>query len=147
MPNIAIVLKEEIARIARKEIREEVANLRKTSTAQRSEIAELKRRTKELEQAVRGLQKMVGKSAPQPDTPTSTETLRFSAKGLVTLRKRLGLSAADFGLLVGASGQSIYKWEEANVHPRAKHLPAIAALRGISKREAVARLETLKVSA
>lgn len=143
MPNIAIVLKEEISRIARKEIREEVAHLRKLSTAQRSDIAELKRKTKELEQTIRGLQKNVGKPASNSVAHEPTEKLRFSAKGLSTLRQRLGLSAADFGLLVGASGQSIYKWEEGRVHPRPKHVVAIAALRGIGKREVVARLATL----
>jgi DNA-binding transcriptional regulator YiaG len=59
-------------------------------------------------------------------------------------RKRLGLSAADFGLLVGATGQSIYAWETGKAKPRPKALAAIAALRGIGKREVDARLAGLK---
>ena len=59
-------------------------------------------------------------------------------------RKRLGLSAADFGLLVGATGQSVYSWEAGKSKPRAGALAAIAALRGIGKREVEARLATLK---
>ena len=59
-------------------------------------------------------------------------------------RKRLGLSAADFGLLVGASGQSVYAWEQGKARPRGKNLAAIAALRGVGKREVVERLATLK---
>ncbi len=34
--------------------------------------------------------------------------LRFRAAGMAANRKRLDLSAADFGVLVGATGQSIY---------------------------------------
>ncbi len=146
MPNIAAVLKEEIARIARREIRDEVASLRKASAVYRSEIAELKRRNKELEQAVRRLQKSAGTLAQsEPQEPNAS--FRFSAKRLTALRRRLGLSAVDFGLLIDASDQSVHKWEEGNVHPRGKNLEAIAAIRSIGKREAAARIAELKGAA
>ena len=74
------------------------------------------------------------------DEPATDEHLRFSAKGLISQRKRLGLSAAECGLLVGASAQSIYNWEVGKVRPRAKHLAAIASLRSLGKREVAARL-------
>jgi transcriptional regulator with XRE-family HTH domain len=60
------------------------------------------------------------------------------------LRKRLGLSAADLGLLLGVSALSVYKWEQGKARPRAKYLEAIADLRGIGKREAAVRLESLR---
>ena len=63
------------------------------------------------------------------------------AGGLASHRKRLGLSAADFGKLLGVSGQSIYKWEPGEVKPRRAQLEAIAAIRTLGKREALARLE------
>jgi DNA-binding transcriptional regulator YiaG len=63
---------------------------------------------------------------------------------LASWRRRLGLSAVDFGLLMGASSQSIYNWEEGKVRPRTKHLPAIAALRTLGRKEAAARLESLR---
>ncbi len=140
MPNIASIFKAEIARVARKEVRSEVDGLRKASTAYRSEIAALKRRTQDLEQELRRL----GKALPKPTLKLVAEPTtgkgRFSAKGLVTLRQRLGLSANDLGLLVGASGQSVYNWEAGEVRPRDKHLPAIAALRTMGKKEVAARL-------
>jgi len=58
-------------------------------------------------------------------------------------RKRLGLSAADFGRLVGATGQSVYAWETGRSKPRGKYLEAIAALRGIGKREVAEKLAAL----
>jgi DNA-binding transcriptional regulator YiaG len=69
--------------------------------------------------------------------------LRFSAKGLASQRRRLGLSAEACGALVGATGQSVYKWESGKIRPRARHLPAIAALRKMGRREAAARLTEL----
>ena len=59
-------------------------------------------------------------------------------------RKRLGLSAADFGLLVGASSQSVYAWESGKSKPGREYLPAIAALRGIGTREVAEKLVALK---
>ena len=49
MPNIAAVLKDEISRIARKEIRSETAVLKKASAQYRKEIAALKRQVSNLQ--------------------------------------------------------------------------------------------------
>jgi DNA-binding transcriptional regulator YiaG len=146
MPNIASLLKSEIARVARKEVRGETLHLKKAVSTYRSEIAQLKRRAQALEQQLRRLSKRAGKAEPRANghDEASEQPFRFSAKGLASHRKRLGLSAHDCGLLLGASGQSVYKWEEGEVRPRAKHMPAIAALRGMGKKEATARLEALR---
>ena len=49
MPNIASILKSEISRVARKEVRAEVSGLKKGVSGHRSEIAALKRRLLALE--------------------------------------------------------------------------------------------------
>ena len=148
MPNIASILKDEISRVARKEVRSETAGLKKAVSAYRAEIAALKRRAQALEQELRRLSKAGTKAAPAAATEeASQQALRFSAKGLASQRQRLGLSADDCGRLVGASGQSIYNWEAGTVRPRAKHLPAIAALRQLGKKDAAAHLATLQAAA
>jgi DNA-binding transcriptional regulator YiaG len=146
MPNIASVLKTEIARVARKEVRGEVESLKKASSAYRSQIAALKRRVQTLEQDLRRLGKAKAPVAAAVADETPSPTLRFSAKGLASQRARLGLSAEDCGLLLGTSGQSVYNWEGGATHPRAKHLPAIAALRTLSKKDAAAALASIKDS-
>jgi DNA-binding transcriptional regulator YiaG len=146
MPNIASVLKEEIARVARKEVRSETASLKKSASSHRTEIAALKRRTQALE---RELHRLINATAKPQSTATaeaSPQRLRFSAKGLASQRKRLGLSAEDVGLLLGASGQSVYNWEAGEARPRNSHLPAIAALKTLGKKDAIAHLNALKAS-
>lgn len=143
MPNIASLLKIEISRIARKELRAETETLKKAIGTYRTEIAALKRRTQTLEQELKRLSKGNARPAAPPDAGAATG-LRFSAKGLASQRRRLGLSAGDCGLLVGTTAQSIYNWEDEKVRPRASYLPAIAALRTLGKKEAAARLETLR---
>ena len=146
MPNIANVLKEEIARVARKEVRSETTSIKKAVAAYRGEIAALKRRAHVLEQELRLVGKSVSKAAPAPIETTSAEAVRFSAKGFASNRRRLGLSAEDCGLLIGASGQSVYNWEAGEARPKSKYLPAIAGLRSIGKKEAAVRLAALRES-
>ena len=142
MPNIASILKNEITRIARKQIRDETQDLKMTIASCRSEIAVLKKRTQELEQQIKRLMRGIAKS-PSPATKDGEKAHRFSAAGFFKTRKRLGLSAHDFGTLIGASTLSVYKWEKGDVRPRAKYIAAIAAVRSIGKREAERRLEQL----
>ncbi|MDB5897186.1 MAG: transcriptional regulator, family-like protein [Ramlibacter sp.] len=140
MPNIAIVLKGEIARIARKEVRAETQEFRKASAQYRAHIAALRRRIEGLERQLKKVGKVGGRAAPAASEEDEATALRFSATRLAAQRKKLGLSAADFATLLGVSGQSVYKWEHGEARPRARQLEAIAALRGIGKREAAARL-------
>lgn len=55
-------------------------------------------------------------------------------------RRRLDLSVEQLGQLVGASGQSVYNWESGKARPRAKHLPALAALKTMGKKAAAEQL-------
>ncbi len=144
MTNIATVLKSEIARVARKEVRTQTLGLKKAVASYRTEIAALKRRASELEQQLRRHAK--ARAAPAEAATASEAKLRFTAKGLASQRKRLGLSAHDCGLLVGSSGQSVYNWEDGSARPRARNLQAIAALRTMGKKEAAARLAALRES-
>jgi DNA-binding transcriptional regulator YiaG len=147
MPNIASILKAEIARVARKEVRRETAVLKKASTTHRSEVAALRRRAAELERRLREVRKGVGPSAEAANDASIPEGTRFSAKSLTSHRKRLGLSAADLGLLMGTSTQSIYNWESGKARPQAKYLPVLVALRSVGKRQTLARLEAVKSAA
>src|SRR4051812_41824065 len=146
MPNIASILKDEIARVARKEVRAETQGLKKAVSQYRTEIAALKRRNKEIEQQLKNLRKGGGGGRASPaaasegDDEGGERRLRFSAQRFADHRKRLGLSAQAVGALIGATGQSVYKWEQGKARPRAKHLARIAELRTLGKREAAQRL-------
>ena len=141
MPNVAAILKEEIVRLARKEIKREQASTRKLVARHRKDIAELKQRLALLAREVSAGTRRQRAAAAQDDAGEDGPRVRFSAKGLQSLRARLGLSANDFAKLVGVSAQSVYNWEHEHSSPRASQLAALASLRKIGKREAQARLE------
>jgi DNA-binding transcriptional regulator YiaG len=142
MPNIASVLKAEIARVARKELRAETDSLKKATATYRREIAALKKRVAALEKQVKR-----GGRATRVQAETSGEAegrqLRFSATRFAAQRKKLGISAASFATLLGVSPISVYKWEGGKARPRRAQLEAISAARKLGKREVQERLEAV----
>lgn len=146
MPNIASILKAEISRVARKEVRAEIEVLKKSSFAHRASIAALRRQVDALEKALR---RAVKGSAGRSVTPEADAAVdagvkrRFSANRLAAHRAKLGLSAATYGKLVGVSGQTIYHWEQGKARPRAAQLESLASVRELGAGEVAERLESL----
>jgi DNA-binding transcriptional regulator YiaG len=140
LANVASVLKEEIARLARKEIKSEIERLRKASTQYRSEIAALKRRVVTLEQQLSRLEKSSQKKTEAKTSPEVAAKVRFSANGFKSLRERIGVSATEAGMLLEVTAQTIYSWENGKSKPRESQLGKIAMLRGMGKKEVVSLL-------
>ena len=145
MSNLAATLKEEIQRLARKEIKAQTGSTKQAVAKYRSEIAQLKRQLREQEKKIAFLEGQEQKRLQEPPpSEEPTEGVRFSARSVKVQRERLGFSAADYAKLVGVSPVTIYNWEHGKSRPRKEQLAALAAVRGIGKREALAKLELLK---
>ena len=147
MPNIAATFRQEITRLARREIRIQVQGLQKASAQFRRDIAELKRQAAKLRTEVTRLERRAGKEAAPQVAEAERANIRFTAKGVKSQRERLGISAADYGKLVGVTGHTIYQWEHGTSRPRMAQLTALASLRGLGKKEALARLEPMRKKA
>lgn len=144
MPNIAGVLKEEIRRLAKREIKVQVGTTRRATIQYRRDIAKLKRLVGQQEKEIKHIKKRLQQQQGQPQpTEDQLEGVRFSARSVKAQRQRLGLSAADYGKLVGVSGLTIYSWEHEKSRPRKAQLAALVAVRGIGKREALVKLAEL----
>jgi len=145
MANLANALKEEIRRLARKEIKAETGTMKQASVQYRHEIAKLKRQLREQEKKITFLEaRERTRLGKPPATEEPMEGVRYSAQSVKAQRKRLKLSAADYAKLVGVSSLTIYNWEHGKSRPRKEQLAALVAVRGIGKREALAKLEILK---
>jgi DNA-binding transcriptional regulator YiaG len=142
--NIAAVLKSEICRLARREVRSEVGKTRKAAAQYRRDIAKLKRLVGEQEKQLKRMRCEIRQHEETPAaTDGSLDGVRFSARSVKAQRQRLGLSAADYGRLAGVSGLTIYSWEHGKARPRKAQLAALVAVRGVGKREALKRLAEL----
>lgn len=142
MPNIASLLKDEISRLARKEIRTQVTTTKQAVSRYRREIASLKRQLMAQSRKLAKLERSQGKGGKivAEASDDGLDNVRFSAKSVRSQRRRLGLSAENYGKLVGVSGLTIYYWEQGKTRPRKSQLASLAAVRGIGKKQALARL-------
>jgi DNA-binding transcriptional regulator YiaG len=147
MPNIAITFRQEIIRLARREIRSQTRGLRKASAQFRRDVAELKRHASKLKSEVARLERRVGKDGAPQTTAADPAKVRFTAKGVIAQRRRMGISAADYGKLVGVTGHTIYKWEHGSSRPRRAQVSALASIRRLGKTEARARLDQMREKA
>jgi ribosome-binding protein aMBF1 (putative translation factor) len=142
MPNVAAVLKAEIRRLAKREIKAEVGRTKQAVVQYRHDIALLKRELREQARRIAFLgaqgQEQAGQPPADGDEPSG---IRYSARSVRAQRRRLGLSAEDYGKLVGVSALTVYSWESGKARPRKAQFAALVAVRGIGKREALGRLE------
>ena len=151
MTTFADSLKKEIARVARKELRQEIDALRKASSLQRSEIAMLKKSLKGLESQLKKLGK--GSVAPLPTAQVKLNSpaeiaprgkpgrkVEFSPQRLKTQRAKLGFTQEQMAGLLGVAALSIWKWESGGAAPRASRVPMILQRLALCKREALTLL-------
>lgn len=142
MASIATVLKAEIGRVARKEVRAELASLKKSNANHRTAIADLRRELavlqKQLKQANRE------RTANVKQTAAAERKYRFSAARLAAHRDKLDLSAADYGRLVGMSGATIYLWEQGKARPRPEQVQQLGLLKTIGRNALLERLQRAK---
>ena len=139
----------EVARLVRKQVKDDQAALKKSDRAQRSEVANLKQEVKALSGQVRSLSKQLEKLAkwvegqqpvkePRASRPSSSAV--FDHQALIAKRKDLGLTQPQMAQLLGASSISVYKWETGSVQPRSKQLERIQAVLKMGKRQALKQL-------
>ncbi|WP_457280996.1 helix-turn-helix domain-containing protein [Polaromonas sp. P5_D5] len=146
MANIAEILKTEMARLARKELRNELSQVRQALAQNRLDVAGLNRRVVVLEKQLAGALKAKAKfpTVPSIRESQSLGSLRFSSKGLVSLRRRLGVSAPQLAALLSVSAQSIYKWENGQTRPNVTQLQTIAALRKMGRKAVAIQLADIR---
>jgi DNA-binding transcriptional regulator YiaG len=145
MPNVLPLLNDHIRRLARREIRAHAIGNKRAISKYRRDIAALNALLKPIMKRLSLLEKSGQNGRAATDSVVEpTANSRFRADGLRSQRARLGLSARDFGTLVGVSGLTVYNWENRKSRPRRRQLAALIAIRGAGKREVEKRLAELK---
>ena len=148
MSNVVKILKAEIARISKKEAKSATQVIGKSNTWLRKTVADLKKRLILLEKENKRLVVAIKKyQVAQPEKVDAEEgkKARFTSKGILALRKKLSLSQADFGKLLGATPHAVYLWEKkiGALNLRDKTKAAILSVRGLGAREAKEKLKEI----
>ena len=134
--NLNKILAEAITKGAARATRKPIVSLRR-------DVALLKREVAELRRIVRGLGRQTKPvSKPETEKPEAPK-LRPTSKAVLKLRRKLGLSQAEFGKLAGVSTLTVYKWEKAGgrIRMRGPALAGFARVRAMGKRQAKKALE------
>jgi len=150
MPNVMNVLRDEILRLARKEVKASVTKIHKPTVQLKHDVAALKRTVAALEKQNRRLQGVLDRLAQaQPQqAPEEAVKVRITGKGMRSLRRKLKLAQGEFGRLIGVTTQAVGNMERKNgrLAVRKATRSAILAIRGMGAREAQARLAETKAA-
>jgi DNA-binding transcriptional regulator YiaG len=149
MPDVARVLREEVQRLAKRQVKAGLAPLKRDNIRLKKHVADLRRELTALTRTSRELLARVTAVVATKEAAVATEraaTLRPTSKSLARLRHRLELTQVEFGKLLGVSGQAVLNWESkgGRVRMRSANLEALAGIQGIGKREARRRLERMR---
>jgi len=135
-------LQSEITRVARREIKKELDPIKRVNASQRKYIADLRRELSDLQKEVKQLQKTSGTSAPAKSEGTD-QRFWITGKGVLSLRKRLGLTQIEFAQLVGITQQTVVRWEktEGKIALRGEAIQArLQEVRTMGKKDAAEAL-------
>lgn len=143
MPDFARAVKDEIVRLAKKEVKKAVGPLN-------ARIRELSRTVSGQDKKIAGLEKTVAKqekelrqAAPVPETapPEEVKKARISPRLVKTQRKRLKLNQTQFAQLLNVSVAAVRSWEQGRAMPKEDTMATFVAVRKLKPREAWERLE------
>jgi DNA-binding transcriptional regulator YiaG len=145
MSNVVKILKAEIARISKKEAKSATQAIGKSNTWLRKTVADLKKRLALLEKENKRFvvaMKKFQMAQPQKAEQEDDRKARFTSRGIQSLRRKLRLSQADFGKLLGTTPHAVYLWEKkvGALNLRDKTKAAILSIRGLGAREAKEKL-------
>lgn len=139
-------LQSEIIRVARKEIRKELDPIKRVNAQQRKYIADLRRELSDSQKEVKRLQKGLVKGAVKGSAKASSvaqdqpeQRFWVTGKGILSLRKRLGLTQIEFAQLVDVTQQTVVRWEKTKgkIVLRGSAVQArLQELRGFGKKDA-----------
>jgi DNA-binding transcriptional regulator YiaG len=142
MGKIETVMKSEIVRLTKKELRavcgpvaRDVRQLKRVVSGLSRMVASLNRIGREWSA------KMQAEKAQLQAPEEEVKTARFSPRLIRTLRTRLGVSQAELGRLIGVSTVSVGSWESGRMRPSASKRAALVAARKLGRREVRTLLE------
>ena len=141
MAKLESIIKSEIQRLAKHEVRSVYRPLRKEVWGLKLKLSNLIKNFTVLDRLAKDASK--GK-IPEPKLEASAEEVkasRLTPERIAGLRKKLGLSQRELGVLVGATTGAVLSWEKGKFRPQGEKKAALVALRKVWKRDVKKMLE------
>ena len=135
MAKIESVIKTEIVRLARREMRAAFLPLKKEVRQMSIKLSGLSKGIASLNRLAKELH--LGEASPKLEsTPEEVKASRLTAGHILGLRRKIGISQRELGILTGTSPVTVLAWEKGKFKPKANKKAVLVALRKLGKREA-----------
>jgi DNA-binding transcriptional regulator YiaG len=147
MSTLAQTIKNEIRRISRREIGLALSNFRRDHIALKKRLVEQKSRISAIEKEIKELSKKLSAFSQYQriaaGSEPEAEQVAVYARGIKSLRRRLGLSQNSLATWIGMNRISIAHWEKKSgkiTIRKPEVIKMLTDLKGMKKRDVAARL-------
>ncbi len=134
MGKLELTIKSEIQRLAKREIRSTFLPLRREVRTMRLKLSGLSRGILSLSRMTKELRLEEVKPKLEA-TSEEVKASRLTPDRIRGLRKKLGISMRELGVLTGSSLGAVLSWEKGKFKPRGDKKAALVGLRKLRKRE------------
>ncbi len=134
MGKLESTIKSEIQRLTKREIRATFIPLRREVRAMRLILSGFSRGILSLNRMANDLHLEDAKPKLEA-TPEEVKASRLTPDRIRGLRKRLGISMRELGILTGVGLSAVAMWEKGKFRPRGEKKAALVALRKLRKRD------------
>ncbi len=136
------IIKSEIVRLAKREVRKISGPLRKDVWSLKNMVSQLRKTVSALERVTASQEAQARRGKVQLEAnPEEVRIARFSPRLIRSLRKRLGITQNELAILAGVTVGAIHQWESGIFVPRAEKKGALIALRKLGRKEVRKLLE------
>jgi DNA-binding transcriptional regulator YiaG len=130
------VIKEAIARGARRQVRVGVTPLRREVVRLRRKVTDLQATVTTLRRNAVGWKRLMEAASAIPHvSEEDAKAARLSPRLIESVRRRLGLSQMALARLVGVSAAAVAHWVAGDSTPTGQNRAALVGLRKVGKRE------------
>jgi DNA-binding transcriptional regulator YiaG len=142
MGKMESIIKSEIQRLAKKEIRQTSASMARDIRVLKNKVVQLRKmvslleRSKSQEKKGAGLKKITLEASTE-----EVKSSRFSPRLFRSLRGHLGISQRELAFLVGVSIGTVHQWEAGKFRPKEEKKKMLVALRRLGRQEVRRLLE------
>ncbi len=146
MAKLESIIKSEIQRLAKHEVRSIFRPLRKEVWGMKLKLSNLIKNFTVLDRLAKEASKAKSTEPKLEATPEEVKASRLTPERIADLRKKLGISQRELGVLVGATIGAVLSWEKGKFKPKGEKKAALVALRKVRKRD-VRKMLTEKAGA
>jgi len=130
------IIKSEIVRLARREVRKISVPLGRDVRSLKSAASQLRKAVLTLQRITTQQQKQLEKGEmPLQAAPEEVKVSRFSPRLIRSLRGHLGITQKELALLTGVTVGAVHLWESGQFKPSEKKKAVMVALRKLGRRE------------